>query len=207
MLAGPTVIALIDYGAGNLRSVEFAFERIGAEFERAATPADLTGASGILLPGVGAADTAMAALRRRGMDAALRETRVPLLGVCLGMQLLTERSDEGSGVRCLGRVPGRTARFTSGVRVPQVGWNRVDLADDPLFEGLGEGEHLYFLHSLRVDCDEPLVIGRAEYGEPFPAALRNGSVAGVQFHPEKSGAVGLRILRNFCRLCGRGSSC
>lgn len=198
------MIALVDYGAGNLRSVELALEALGVPHRRAAGPDALAGADGVILPGVGAAETAMERLRERGLDEALREPDVPLLGVCLGMQLLTGTSDEGNGeVRCLGLVPGRTRRFAADVRLPQIGWNRVGLREDPLFRGLGDEAWFYFLHGHRVECPGDLVTGTAVHGgERFPAALRRGTVAGVQFHPEKSGGAGLRVLANFCASCG-----
>lgn len=192
------MIAVIDYGAGNLRSVELALERIGAAHRRVSDPAGLDCAERILLPGVGAAASAMRALERSGLAAALRETRLPLLGICLGMQLMAARSEEDGGVACLGLLDGEVRRIGAGVRLPQIGWNEVELGDDPLFDGLGAREHFYFLHSYRVACASEAVIGTAEYGEPFPAAVRCGSGVGVQFHPEKSGRAGLRVLANFC---------
>ena len=200
------MIGLIDYGAGNLRSVEFALEEEGIPYKRADAAEALRDVDGILLPGVGAADWAMRELRARGLVAPLRETERPLLGVCLGMQLLTESSDEGGErVQCLGRVPGRTRRFEAPVRLPQVGWNEVRLSPDPLLDGLADTAWFYFLHSHRVECEGERVIGEADYGEPFPAAIRRGSLWGVQFHPEKSGPAGLRVLRNFWRLCREGT--
>lgn len=221
------MIAVVDYGAGNLRSVEFALERLGVAYRRADRPEGLRGAGGIVLPGVGAAASAMRALAERELDAALREAELPLLGICLGMQLLTERSDEGrrasgedgapegsgearepegSGdddapVECLGLLSGATRRLHREATLPHVGWNETTLTDDPLFEGLGERAWFYYLHSHRVDVSGDRVAARAEHGEPFPAALRAGRVAGVQFHPEKSGPDGLRVLANFCREC------
>lgn len=196
------MIAVVDYGAGNLRSVEFALDRLGVEHRRVADPGGLEAAAGIVLPGVGAAESAMGELGDRGLAPVLRETGRPLLGVCLGMQLLTGSSDEGEGeVECLSRIPGHTRRFRGDVRLPQIGWNRIRLRDDPLFRGLGREEWFYFLHGHRAVCDDEFVVGRGEYGEPFPAALRRGRVAGVQFHPEKSGSAGLRVLANFCAAC------
>lgn len=219
-------IALVDYGAGNLRSVEFALERLGVACRRAGRPEGLGGAAGIVLPGVGAAASAMRALAERELDAALRETELPLLGICLGMQLLTERSNEGrrasgeggapesgearepegSGeddgpVQCLGLLRGVTRQLRGQVPLPHVGWNETTLTDDPLFDGLGERVWFYYLHSHRVDVADSRVAARAEHGEPFPAALRAGRLAGVQFHPEKSGPAGLRVLANFCEGC------
>lgn len=196
------MIAIVDYGAGNLRSVEIALDRLGIPSRRAPDPEGLRAAAGIILPGVGAAASAMAELEARGLAGALAETTRPLLGVCLGMQLLTERSDEGgSAVRCLGMVPGRTDRFRARVRLPQVGWNATRLGPDPLFDGLGRQAWFYFLHSHRLRCPDELVAATAVYGESFPAAIRRGRLAGVQFHPEKSGDAGLRVLANFWAGC------
>lgn len=208
------MIAVVDYGAGNLRSVELALERLGVAHRRAPGPAALAGADGVILPGVGAAASAMRALEARGLAAALRGWDGPLLGVCLGMQLLTGRSEEsdpeaGPGpVPCLGLVPGETRRIAARgpdgtvLRLPHIGWNATALRPDPLFEGLGPEEHFYFLHSFRVACDDRTAIATTEHGERFPAAVRAGLRAGVQFHPEKSGAAGLRVLANFCRDAG-----
>ena len=205
------MIALVDYGAGNLRSVEFALEHLGVTWRRAGEPVALSETEAIILPGVGAAASAMRQLEDRGLAAALRESRAPLLGICLGMQLLTDRSDEGGeSVECLGLVPGETKLFgtaaapvgdTSGgfpLPLPQIGWNETELADDPLFEGLDLREHFYFLHSYRVCAPTGNVIAEADYGGRFPAAIRCGRRAAVQFHPEKSGAAGLRVIANFC---------
>lgn len=201
------MIAIVDYGAGNLRSVEFALDRLGVAHRRAARPAELEDASRIVLPGVGHAGSAMSALAESGLADALRAAGRPVLGICLGLQLLTERSDEADPpVRCLGVVPGRTrhlggAGTGEGLRVPQIGWNEVRFTgrDDPLFDGLGERAWFYFLHSLRVSCPPEVVTAEAEHGAAFPAAVRHGAFRGVQFHPEKSGPAGLRVLENFCR--------
>jgi len=198
------VIALVDYGAGNLRSVELALERLGVPSRRAPSPAGLEGASGIILPGVGAAAPAMRALEDAGLAAALRETRLPFLGICLGMQLLVEVSEEGGEeTACLGVLPGRTRAFPEGVRVPHTGWNALErVRDDALLEGVPAGTHVFFNHSFRVECPEAAVVATATHGRPFPAALRAGTRAGVQFHPEKSGPAGLRILAGFAAACG-----
>ena len=198
------MIALVDYGAGNLRSVELALDRIGVRHRRASDGSELAGAEGIVLPGVGAAESAMRELHERGFVEPLRATETPLLGVCVGLQLLTDASDEGEDgpVECLGLVPGRTRRFRGDVRLPQIGWNRVALRDDPLFAGLEREDWFYFLHSYRVEVDPADVVGSATYGESYPAAVRRGRVAGVQFHPEKSGTAGLRVLANFCASVG-----
>ncbi|MFW6085350.1 MAG: imidazole glycerol phosphate synthase subunit HisH [Gemmatimonadota bacterium] len=207
------MIALVDYGAGNLRSVEFALDRLGVAHRRARTPDDLGSARGVVLPGVGAAASAMAALTEAGWPDELRERRRPLLGVCLGMQLLCESSEENAGngsvTECLGLVPGTVRRFgwdgpgrSDGPPVPHMGWSRVSCdASDPLFRDVGSDDWFYFLHTFRVDCPESVVSGTASYGETFPAALRSGNVAGVQFHPEKSERAGARMLANFCEEC------
>ncbi len=197
------MIGLIDYGAGNLRSVEFALRRIGVPYRRVPEPAGLAGVDRIVLPGVGAAACAMRELDRRGLTTPLRESQVPILGICLGMQLLTQESDEGGvATACLGLVPGFTSRFGGNLRVPQIGWNSIRAGSDPLFARIAQDEYFYFLHSHRVVCDEEFVIGWAVYGELFPAAIRHGKNAGVQFHPEKSGPAGLQILDSFCQTAG-----
>lgn len=205
------MIALVDYGAGNLRSVEFALDRLGVEHRRAATADDLGEARGIVLPGVGAAASAMEELTARGWPDALRRSDRPLLGICLGMQLLCETSEEGGApTPCLGLIPGSVRRFgwvvqgdVEGRPVPHAGWNRVTAqGGDVLFRDEAADEHFYFLHSYRADCPDDVVSATATYGESFPAAVRSGDVVGVQFHPEKSGPAGALVLRNFCRECG-----
>ncbi len=212
------MIALVDYGAGNLRSVEFALEYLDVRWRRARGPADLVDVDAIILPGVGAAASAMRELGDRDLVSALRETEVPMLGICLGMQLLTGWSEEGAeDVECLGLVPGDTCLFGAAdprreggrdspfpLPLPHIGWNETALASDPLFDGLAPREHVYFLHSYRVRTGGENVIAEADYGETFPAAIRSGLRVGVQFHPEKSGPAGLRILANFCRAKGGG---
>lgn len=206
------MIGVVDYGAGNLRSVEFALEELGVPHRRVADADGLREVDRVVLPGVGAAASAMRALRERSLVDALRETERPLLGICLGMQLLVGSSDEGEGeeeVTCLGLLPGRTRRIRADGPLPHVGWNRLEASgsDEPLFAGLpADGFYCYFLHGHRVECPDRFVRARAEYGERFPAAVRSGRVAGLQFHPEKSGPVGLRLLENFCRPDAAGSA-
>jgi len=199
------VIALVDYGAGNLRSVEFALERLGVPWRRVASGGDFAEADSVILPGVGAAESAMRELERRDLVTSLRETNLPILGICLGMQLFTGRSTEGlEGVSCLGLLPGTTARIGAegtgfDLPLPHIGWNPTMLREDPLFQGLRRQEHFYFLHSYRVHTSPDFVIAEVEYGTPFPAAVRAGRRVAVQFHPEKSGEAGLAVLANFCR--------
>lgn len=196
-------VALIDYGAGNLRSVANALAQLGADFEITADPEVVASAAKVVFPGVGAAASCMRELAARGLGEAVRSHRGPVLGVCLGMQALTESSAEGGeGVPCLGVLPGRTERFGTGVKVPQMGWNTVHpLRDDPLFAGLAAGEHFYFLHAYRVRTSPEHVLAETEYDGPYPSAVRRANFWGVQFHPEKSGPAGLRVLRNFLDRC------
>ncbi len=194
---------LVDYGAGNLQSVANALRHLGVAFEITDRPETVARAGRVILPGVGAAASCMRALAERGLEDVLRAYRRPLLGICLGMQVLTESSSEGSvGQACLGLLPGRAARFDGGVRIPQMGWNTVVvLRDDPLFHGIPSGAYFYFAHSYRVHTEPDCVVAETEYGGRYPSVIRRGPVWGVQFHPEKSGGLGLRLLRNFVERC------
>jgi glutamine amidotransferase len=196
------MIALIDYGAGNLRSVQNALARLGATCTIASTPEDLANARAIIFPGVGAAAPAMAGLRERGIDqaviAAIRNG-VPFLGICLGMQLLFEWSAE-DGAACLGVVPGTVERLKTEEKLPHVGWNTLDhVRPHPVLEGL-EGEAFYFVHTYVVVPRYPAIAaGETTYGVPFVSAIGRQGLVGVQFHPERSGSAGLRLLENFLR--------
>jgi glutamine amidotransferase len=200
------VIAIIDYGMGNVGSMANMLKKIGAEATITADPVVIASADKLILPGVGAFDHGMRELHARSLVPVIREQVVEngkkLLGVCLGMQLLTEGSDEG---RCegLGWLPGRTVRFLpsgeSGPRkVPHMGWNLAEpVRDDPLFAGLDSDARFYFVHSYHVSCDNGSVLATTNYGGPFVSAIRKGNIAGVQFHPEKSHRFGMQLLRNF----------
>ena len=197
------MIALIDYGAGNLRSVANALEHLEVEFEVVTDPEGLARAERVVFPGVGAATSCMEALESAGLDEALRACEAPVLGICLGMQVFTSWSAEGVGrVECLGVLPGHTALFEGAVKRPQIGWNTVrPIAEDPLFEGIPPDEHFYFAHSYRVHTEPECVLAETDHGGPYPSAVRRANFRGVQFHPEKSGLYGLRLLENFARRC------
>jgi imidazole glycerol-phosphate synthase subunit HisH len=195
------VIGIVDYGAGNIRSLGNALERLAARFFVSQDVRELERADKLMLPGVGEARSTMESLRRAGLLEWLPTLRVPFLGICIGMQILFEHSNERN-TACLGVVPGRVARFDDArVKVPHMGWNRVQRkAQSPLFAGIRNGEFFYFVHSFAA----PLVadtIGATEYGEEFSSAVRHENFYGVQFHAEKSGSAGLQILRNFIELC------
>ncbi len=198
------MITIIDYGMGNLRSVAKALEHLGLACEVTAEPARLARAERAILPGVGAFGDAMAELERRDLIAPLRDFAAsgrPLIGICLGMQLLFESSEESPGVAGLGLVPGSVRRFTPGLKVPHMGWNRVRQArPSPLFEGIGEGEYFYFVHSYYVDpapAAGEVIAGVTDYGIEFGSVLSRGNLFATQYHPEKSQAMGLRMLSNF----------
>jgi len=201
------VIALIDYGSGNIRSVHKALEHEGADVRRVATAAELADADGVVLPGVGAFSDCVQGIRSRGLWeplAAWLESGKPFLGICVGYQLLFEGSEEATdGARGFGFFEGTVTRFrTPELKVPQIGWNALTLTQPghTLWEGLPENPHVFFVHSYFPVAKCPgEVTSTAEYGEVFAASAARGAVAGVQFHPEKSQTVGLRILRNFIR--------
>ncbi|MDW8479725.1 MAG: imidazole glycerol phosphate synthase subunit HisH [Xanthomonadales bacterium] len=194
-------VAVIDPGRGNLGSVCYALERLGARPLVVREPAALAGCERWILPGVGAAGPAMAALAARGLLAALRDPPVPLLGICLGMQLLFESSAEGE-TPCLGLLPGRVEALPAapGLRVPHMGWNGLeDLVPHPLLAGVAPGDQVYFVHSYAAPPG-PHTIARCRHGVAFSAAVARGPLLGLQFHPERSGPVGARILANFLEL-------
>jgi glutamine amidotransferase len=193
-------VAVIDAGGANLGSVRYALERLGIA-PRIVRDADaLCGAERVILPGVGAAPPAMAMLRERGFDIALRASQVPLLGICLGMQLLYECSEEGD-VDCLGLLPGtvRRLRPAHGVRIPHMGWNRLRRCrDTPLLQGIADDAWAYFVHGYAAPAVEACVAD-CTHGDTFAAVVQRGRIAGAQFHPERSAAAGARLLANFLR--------
>jgi glutamine amidotransferase len=204
-------IAVIDYGVGNLRSVYKALEAVGAPVEVVTGPAGLSAASGIVLPGVGAFGDAAANLRAAGFEAPLRSAiaaGTPLLGICVGMQLLFDESHEMGCHPGLGVMPGTVERFPAEMRsmdgrllkVPQIGWNQLRLAfsQDPLLSGVADGAYAYFVHSYYCAALDPAcILASTDFGITYASVVRSGAVWGIQCHPEKSQTVGLRILANF----------
>jgi imidazole glycerol-phosphate synthase subunit HisH len=191
------MIAIVDYGAGNTESVRLALERLGVSATLTADPHALRAAERVILPGVGEARAAMMRLRETGLADLLPTLTQPVLGVCLGQQLLTTTSAERE-TECLGLLPVRTERFAPdlGLKVPHLGWNRLRELRGPLFDGVATGAWLYFVHSYYVPPGA-YTTAVADYGLPFSAAVQFRNFCAVQFHPEKSGAAGARILQNF----------
>ena len=199
------MIAVVDSGSGNLRSVEKALAAVGGKPVVTSDPEQVLAADQVVVPGQGAFRDCVRALAERGLDAALREVirrGTPFLGICLGLQLLFEESEEQGRWPGLGVLRGRVVRFATGaLKIPHMGWNRVyQRRAEPLWRGLPDGAHAYFVHSFyAVPSDPDDVVLEAEYGLRFCAAVRRDNVVAVQFHPEKSQAVGLTLLTNFVR--------
>jgi glutamine amidotransferase len=200
------VIAIVDYGMGNRRSVEKALEHVGATVVRTADRGAIAAADAIVVPGVGAFPEAMRRLDALGLDALIRERAaagVPVLGICLGMQLLFESSTEHEGAAGLGLLGGKVTRLDApGLKIPHIGWNTVSFTRPAtLTEGLGDAAAFYHVHTYACrPADESDVVGRGEYGERFVSIVERANVMGVQFHPEKSSLDGLALLRNFVRV-------
>lgn len=214
------MLTLVDYGIGNLRSLEKAFAHVGVPVHRTGRPEDVARATRLVVPGVGAFGACIGELQRRGLDGPIRDAaarEIPLLGVCVGMQLLFDASEEHGLHAGLGLVSGRVVRFADDLvqdepgpdgtivarrlKVPHMGWSPVRPTDTGNALGIAGGDHFYFVHSYHARPDDPAdVLAWADYGAPFPAAVARGRVFGVQFHPEKSQAAGLRLLRAFADL-------
>ncbi|MBX3116200.1 MAG: imidazole glycerol phosphate synthase subunit HisH [Cryobacterium sp.] len=200
------IVSLIDYGLGNIGSVSNMLKHVGAEVKLVSRPEDVVASDRVLLPGVGAFDEGVRRLEERGLIEPLRtfaETGRPLFGICLGMQLLLDRSDEGKS-NGLGLVPGHSERFTDqpGLRIPHMGWNTISKQrNDPLLSGLSTESRFYFVHSYRVILDrQEDELATTDYPNPFTSMIRSANVIGAQFHPEKSHDFGMTIFRNFLAL-------
>ncbi len=203
-------IALIDYGMGNLMSVSHALGYVGGNVRLVRKPDEAEGAEGLILPGVGAFGDGMRHLDSAGWSDFLREkasSGIPFLGICLGMQMLLDSSEESPGVPGLGIIPGQVLRFPeAGLKVPQIGWNSIVPAENiPCFKGIKKDAFFYFVHSYYVRPEDPADSAAVcHYMIDFTAAVRRGNIFAVQFHPEKSQECGLTVLRNFVELCGKG---
>ena len=208
-MSGPRV-AVLDYGAANMVSITQALVAVGADVAAVDSPAGLAGMDGLVVPGVGAAASAMQGLRERGLVEPLRDWVLggrPYLGICLGLQILFEASAEGEA-QTMGLLAGRTIALEDAPTLPHIGWNTVELArPDPLFDGIADGSYFYFDHTYAPSpADEGVVLARTTHGRSFVSAVASGSLHGVQFHPERSADLGLRLLGNFLRLVSAGSS-
>ena len=197
------MIAIVDYDAGNLHSVKNALDYLQIEHKVTPNPAEILTADGIILPGVGAFPDAMAALEKRDLVDTLRQAaeKIPLFGICLGMQVLFETGYEFTPTQGLGIIPGTVGPFATTenkLKIPHMGWNDLTLQNPcPLTQGLHSGDYVYFVHSFHAQCEAKYVAASTFYGEEIPALVVSGHVWGTQFHPEKSGPVGLHILENF----------
>ena len=206
------MITIVDYKAGNLTSVQLAFEHIGAEVRITQDPDEILSSKNIVFPGVGAAGAAMDNLRQLGLIEPLRQvvaSGVPFLGICIGMQLLFESSEENNGTECLGLLPGAVKQFCpddSMCKIPQMGWNKVKLAcEHPIFQGIEDESEFYFVHSYYpAPTEQDVIVGQTDYADVvFTSAAAKDNVAAMQFHPERSGRIGLKLLENFCRWDGK----
>ena len=201
------MIAIVDYGLGNLESVKYALDRLGEDSALTRDAGEIAAADGVILPGVGAFGRAMDNLRELELVGPLREAGEsgrPFMGICLGLQLLFSASAEHGRHAGLDMIPGKVVRFEAGKTIPHMGWNQVrQETPSGLFEGIDDESFFYFAHSYYV-CpeDEAATIGSSDYEGRFASAVQQANVFATQFHPEKSGPVGLEMLRNFCRLCG-----
>ena len=196
-----TGVAIVDNGGANIASLRYALGRLGADAQLTADPAVLQAAPRVILPGVGAAAAAMQRLDSLGLVQTIRSLRQPMLGICLGMQLLFDSSEEGD-TACLGLLPGRVERIADrdGYPVPHMGWNQLEFPSlDPLLSDIARGDHVYFVHSYAAPVG-PWTVATADYGGSFSAIVRQGNFVGMQFHPERSGATGARLLANFLEI-------
>jgi glutamine amidotransferase len=195
------MIGIVNYGAGNIFSLTSALERLGLEYGMINTTADFERYSHIIIPGVGHAGSAMRKLEETGLIETIKEQAKPVLGICVGMQLLTEHSEEGDA-NLMAVIPVRTKLFDKeqGIKIPHMGWNNVHSKNNVLFEGVEDQAQFYFVHSYFIEYNPTFDIASVNYGAPFSAAIHKDNFYGVQFHPEKSGAAGERILKNFANL-------
>ncbi len=201
------MITIIDYGAGNLRSVVNAITKLGYQSKITNRPDEVFNARAVILPGVGAAADTMANLERLGLASPIRQFIAegrPFFGICIGLQILFTGTEEGGWHECLGVIPGRVRKLPSGLKIPHMGWNQVkQMVSHPVFDGIPDGANFYFVHSYYVEPeDKSLVAGETDYGLPVCSVIARGNLIGTQFHPEKSGEFGLKMYDNFIKLAG-----
>jgi glutamine amidotransferase len=201
------VIAVIDYGAGNLRSVSNALVKLGYRPKVTREPEDVCNAAAVIFPGVGAAADAMQSLKESGLDEAIREVireGQPLFAVCIGMQVLMSSTEEGGWNECLGVIPGTVKKLPAGLKVPQIGWNQVkQLVRHPIFDDIPDESNFYFVHSYYAEPEDMTVVaGTTEYGVTLCSVIIKDNLVATQFHPEKSGAIGLKMYDNFLKMAG-----
>lgn len=201
------MIAIIDYGAGNLRSVTNALVKLGYQPKVTREPEDVVNAAAVIFPGVGAAADAMQSLKDSGLDEAIQEVireGQPLFAVCVGMQVLLSSTEEGGWNECLGIIPGTVKRLPAGLKVPQIGWNQVkQLVRHPIFDDIPDESNFYFVHSYYAEPEDNTVIaGTTEYGVTLCSVLIKDNLVATQFHPEKSGTIGLKMYDNFLKMAG-----
>ncbi|MBI4180376.1 MAG: imidazole glycerol phosphate synthase subunit HisH [Chloroflexi bacterium] len=199
------MIAIVDYGAGNLRSVVNAITKLGYQSKITSSPGEVLNAQAVILPGVGAAADTMLNLKRLGMVDAIGQLIAeghPFFGVCLGLQILFDGTEEGGWNECLGIIPGQVRRLPSGQKIPHMGWNQVkQRVSHPVFDGIPDGANFYFVHSYYAEPeDRSLVVGETDYGLPICSVIARGNLVATQFHPEKSGELGLKLYDNFIKL-------
>jgi len=202
------MIAVVDYDAGNVKSVEKAIEKLGAKHILTSDPEEIRKADAVILPGVGNFGDCVGKLQERGLDIALKEYAAsgkPFLGICVGLQLLFDESEESPGVKGLGILPGKIKRFpgSAELKVPQIGWNDIVESKGRLLEGIEKETYFYFVHSFYLECEDPsIVTSRTEYGITYDSSVEKGNVFATQFHPEKSSDAGLKVLSNFLKIAG-----
>jgi glutamine amidotransferase len=201
------VIAIIDYGAGNLRSVTNALVKLGYQPKVTREPEDVVNAAAVIFPGVGAAADAMQSLKDSGLDEAIREVireGQPVFAICVGMQVLLSSTEEGGWNECLGIIPGTVRKLPAGIKVPQIGWNQVkQLVRHPIFDDIPDESNFYFVHSYYAEPEDVTVVaGTTEYGVTLCSVLIKDNLVATQFHPEKSGTIGLKMYDNFLKMAG-----